>query len=258
MSDEVSRQGQSGHNDALIGNRRPKTVGKDTLPGAAGTAGHDAPLGFFAAQCQGGEAVGDQVDPQQVGRLQDGEAQHGGGEDAQDLAQVGAEQELDGLSDVGVDAAALLHRTHNGGEVVVGEHHVGYIFGDVRAGDAHAHADVRRLQSGGIVDAVSGHGGDAARLLPGPDDAGLVLRLDSGIDADAGQLPAEGIVVHLLKLGAGDSPAALLQNVQLPGDGGGRVHMVAGDHDGADARPAALGDGGPDLGTDRVYHACQA
>src|SRR5699024_6495459 len=135
------------------------------------------------AQRQRGEAVGDQVDEQQVDGVQQSEAQQGGAEHAQHLAHVGGQQELDGLADVGVDAAAFLHSAHDGGKVVVGQHHVGHVLGDVGAGDAHAHADVGRLDGGGVVDAVAGHGGDGAVALPGGDDAHLVLRLDAGVNA---------------------------------------------------------------------------
>ena len=83
-----------------------------------------------------GEAVGDEVYPQQVHRLQDGKAHERGDEDADDLAHVGAKQELDGLADVVVDAAAFLDGADYGGEVVVREHHVRDVLGDVRAGDA--------------------------------------------------------------------------------------------------------------------------
>ena len=41
--------------------------------------------------------------------------------------------------------------------VVVGEHHVGGLFGHVGAGDAHGHADVGPLERWRIVDAVAGH-----------------------------------------------------------------------------------------------------
>ena len=88
--------------------------------------------------------------------------------------------------DVGVHVPAVLHRLDDGGEVVVGEDHGGGVLGHLGAGDAHGHADVRLLQGGGVVDAVAGHGHQGALLLPGADDADLMLRGHPGIDGDFG------------------------------------------------------------------------
>ena len=103
---------------------------------------------FFHAERERREAVGHKVDPEQVHRLEDREAQERGDEDADDLAHVRAEQELDGLADVVVNAAAFLDRADDRGEVVVREHHVGHVFRHVRTGDAHADADVGGLDGG--------------------------------------------------------------------------------------------------------------
>ena len=89
-------------------------------------------------------------------------------------------------ADVGVDVPAVLHRLDDGGEVVVGEDHAGGVLGHLGAGDAHGHADVGLLQGGGVVDPVAGHGHQGAPLLPGPDDADLMLRGYPGVDGDLG------------------------------------------------------------------------
>ena len=218
---------------------------------------HQVGLRLLHAQGQGGEAVGDQVDPQQVDRLQNDEAEEGGQEDGEDLAHVGPQQELDGLAHVVVDPAALADGAHDGGEVVVGQDHVRHVLGHVGAGDAHAHADVGGLDGGGVVDAVAGHGGDAALLLPGVDDADLVLGLDPGVDAVVPDVPVQLLVAHLVELGAGDGLVVVLQDAQLPGDGHGGVPVVAGDHHRTDAGGLALGDGVLHLGADGVNHARQ-
>src|SRR5699024_3289287 len=130
--------------------------------------------------------------------------------------------------------------------------------GDVGARDAHAHADVGSLDGGGVVDAVAGHGGDGAVGLPGGDDAHLVLRLHTGVNAVLLDGLADLAVGDFVQLSAGDGLAGVGDDAQLLGNGHGGVLVVAGDHDGADAGLAALLDGGLDLGTDRVNHAGQA
>lgn len=68
----------------------------------------------------------------------------------------------DELAYVVVDATAGFDRGDDGGEVVVGQHHGGGFSGDVRAGEAHRHADVGAMQGGGVVDPVPGHRDDLA------------------------------------------------------------------------------------------------
>ena len=191
-------------------------------------------------------------------RLQDGKAHQCGGEDRDDLAHVGGQQELDGLADVVVDTAALLHRAHNGGKVVVRQHHIRHIFGDVSAGDAHTHADIGGFDRGRVIDAVAGHGGDVTGIAPCVDDAGLMLRLYPGVHSNMGELLFKFGVVHGAELSAGNGLQSVGQNAQLLGDGHGGVNVVAGDHDGADPRLAALLNGGLDLRTYRVDHAGQS
>ena len=171
-----------------------------------------------------------------MGRLEDHKAQQGGQEDAQYLAHIGAQQELDGFADVVIDPPAFLHRAYNGGEIVVRQHHIRHVFGHVRAGDAHAYADIRAFDGGRVVDPVPGHGGYAAPLAPGVDDAHLMLRLHPGIDAVAIHGSLQGRVVHLVELGASNSRLAFPQDAQLVGYGNGGIPMIARDHNGTDPR----------------------
>ena len=89
---------------------------------------------------------------------------------------------MDGLADVGVDAPPLLHGGDHGGKV------------DVCARFAHGAADVGSPEGGGVVDAVAGHGDDAAFFLPGLDDAELVLRGHAGVDGDPLDLLLQGLL----------------------------------------------------------------
>ena len=67
---------------------------------------------------------------------------------------------------------------HERGEVVVGEHELAGLLGDLRAA-AHGDADVGLLQRGGVVDGVAGHRHDLAGLLHQPGEADLVLGRDA-------------------------------------------------------------------------------
>ena len=66
------------------------------------------------------------------------------------------------------------------GEVVVEQHEVGGLAGDVGARAAHGDADVGLVQGRAVVDAVAGHRHDVAAGVAGPGDAQLVLRVRPG------------------------------------------------------------------------------
>ncbi len=59
----------------------------------------------------------------------------------------------------------------------------GGILADLGTGDAHRDADIRLLQRRRIIDTVSGHRDQFALTLPCFDDADLMLRCDTRIDA---------------------------------------------------------------------------
>ena len=84
-----------------------------------------------------------------------------------------------------------------------------------------------------------------------------MLRLYAGIHGDIGVFLLKLLVAHGAELRAGDSLFAVLQDPQLLGDGHGGIDMVAGDHDGTDARLTALLDGGLYLRAHRIDHARQ-
>ena len=253
-----ARQHQHGDDQTLDHAVQAHVTGKDTVLGVARLALHDVALGVLHAQRERGEAVGDQVHPQQLHRLEDGKADERGDKHREHLGKVGRKQELDDLADVVVDATALFAGTDDGGEVVVGKHHVGNVLGDVGAGDAHTDADVGALDGRGVVDAVAGHGDDLVARLPGLDDARLVLGLDAGVHAVVLDVRVELLVAHAVEVGTGNGMAAIGDDSQLLGNGHGGVDMVARDHDGANTGVVGLADGVGDLGADRVNHAGQA
>ena len=253
-----ARQHQHGDDQTLDHAVQTHIAGKDTVLGVARLALHNVALGVLHAQRERGETVGNQVHPQQLHRLEDGKADERGDKHREDLGKVGRKQELDDLADVVVDATALFAGTDDGGEVVVGKHHVGDVLGDIGTGDAHAHADVGALDGRGVVDAVARHGHDLVARLPSLDDAGLVLGLDAGVHAVVLDVRVELLFAHAIEVGTGDGLAAIGDDAQLLGNGHGGVDMVARNHDGADTGVVRLADGVGDLGADRVNHAGQA
>src|SRR5208283_2664778 len=108
--------------------------------------------------------------------------------------------------------------------------HVAGLAGGLGAG-VHGHADVGLGQGGGVVGAVADHGDEFAALL---------------LLADAGQF--------VLGFGLGD----VIVHTGLGGDGGGGEVVVAGDHDGADAHFAELGEALLDAAFDNVLELDEA
>src|SRR5699024_3908897 len=91
-----------------------------------------------------------------------------------------------------------------------------------------------------VVDAVAGHRSDVARALPRGNYPGLVLGLHPGVDRNVAEPALKLLVIHRVELAAGDGLGGVLENAQLLRYGNGGVYMVAGYHDGPDARAAAL------------------
>jgi hypothetical protein len=106
-----------------------------------------------------------------------------------------------------------------------------------------------RVERGGVVDAVAGHGDDVALALEHVDEAHLVLRCDPCDDADVPDLGVELFVAQGRELGAGKGTAL---DSELSGNRGRRRHVVAGDHPCANARFLTARDRVPRLLARRV------
>ena len=146
------------------------------------------------------------------------------------------------LLDVVVDAPPLLDGRHDRGEVVVGEHHVGRLAGDVRAADAHRNPDVSGLHRRGIVDAVAGHRHDMAEALQRPHDSQLLLGRHTRVDHRVGGDSPERGVVERVDLRPSDGPRGRDGEAELAPHRQGRGGMVTGDHHRPDAGRAAPSD----------------
>eukprot|EP00976_Prorocentrum_cordatum_P090607 1188193-Prorocentrum_minimum.AAC.2 len=206
---------------------------------------HDVRVRLVEAQRRRGEAVRHQVDPKELhGHEGLGHADGGGEEDAHHLADVGGDHVADELLGVGEDGAALSHRLHDGGEVVVGQHHVRSALRHRRAA-AHRHADVRLLERGGVVHPVARHGHHVPLRLEQVHQAALVrglhtaehhhvghghrlLRLRQAVELEAG-----------VRLGGPDGLVELVEHADAAAHRLGRRLGVARHHDDADPRRAA-------------------
>ena len=226
------------------------------LVGRPWRAAHDVGLRGLDAQRQRRKAVGDEIQPEDLDRRQRGRpAGHGGEEHEEHLPGVAGEEIVHELLDVVVDAAAFLDRDHDRGEVVVGEHHVGRLAGDVGAGTPHRDPDVGGFDRRGVVDAVAGHRHHVAERLERLHDPQLVLGRDAGIDPGRRRHAAERRVVAAIDRGARDHAVGPLHEPQLPPHGERRCRVIPRDHHRPDAGGTAAVDGGPRLVAGRIDHA---
>mmetsp|Transcript_31498 Transcript_31498/g.100343 ORF Transcript_31498/g.100343 Transcript_31498/m.100343 type:complete len:747 (+) Transcript_31498:177-2417(+) len=232
---------------------------------------HHVQIGRVEAESRGRQAIGHEVDPEQLHRGQAlGAAKRGREEDGGHLANVGGDQVPDEGLHVVVDGPALFHGVHDGREVIVGEHHVRGLLGHLGARDAHGNADVGLLQRGGVVDAVAGHGGDLAETLQDLHNHLLVLGLGARehgalhltLVHDALEHLGLLLVGHFLELLAREGLPAVVggvgEDAEVRGDGLGGDLIVAGDHDDADPRDAAVLNGLLALGAGGVDDADHA
>ena len=145
------------------------------------------------------------------------------------------------LTQVGKDAPAQRHRPDNGGEVILQQDQRRRLAGHIGAAFAHGDADMRRFQCRRVVDPVTGHGHHFAIALECLDDGQFLRRRDPGKHRTARHAIRELGSRHRCQL----RPAMHLSrlNAGRLGNGPRSTGVIAGDHQHADTRLLALGNG---------------
>ena len=115
-------------------------------------------------------------------RFQNRKADQGCEEDCKHLCQIGCQKELDRLTDICVNTAALFYCRYDGCKVIVCQYHIRYVLCNVRTCDTHSHADISALDGRSIIYTVARHRCNTALSLPCIDDTYLMLRLYAGIN----------------------------------------------------------------------------
>ena len=100
------------------------------------------------------------------------------------FTNVGGNQVADELFHVVVDSTTFLDGGHDGGEVVVGQDHLGGGFSDGSTG-THGDTNFGLLQGGSVVDTITSHGRNLVHALQVFNDLGLVGRFDTGEEASS-------------------------------------------------------------------------
>ena len=157
-----------------------------------------------------------------------------------------------------VNAASLFYGGNDAGEVVIGDDHVGGLFGDLRSVEAHRDADVRTLERWRVIHAITGHCNDSAIGLPCVNDAQFVLGGDACIDGDVRCARAHVVVTHPVQLRAAYCGVVRPGDAKFARDGESGMGMVAGDHDHTNAGIVATRDGLPCLRSWRIVHPGQS
>ena len=244
LPDQPERCDADGGHDTAVGHDlEPAKPGNHCLIQGPRRPHHDVAFRWLDAERERRQAVGDEVQPENLncgeGRrpARDGRHKH-----QEHLAGVARQEIVHELLDVVVDAPPLLDGRHDRGEVVVGEHHVGRLAGDVRAADAHRNPDVSGLHRRGIVDAVAGHRHDMAEALQRPHDSQLLLGRHTRVDHRVGGDSPERGVVERVDLRPSDGPRGRDGEAELAPHRQGRGGMVTGDHHRPDAGRAAPSD----------------
>jgi hypothetical protein len=147
-----------------------------------------------------------------------------------DLAEVGGDEEHHDSAQVAEDHPALLDRSHDGREVVIGQHHVRGFLGDLGPGDAHRDPDVGLLERGRVVHAIAGHGYYLVVLLERTNDAQLVRGGHPCEHRDVAHAPGELVVIHLLEVLTGRRPPRPLRGSRPCARWQRGCGMVPGDH----------------------------
>ena len=224
------------------------------LAGFTRRAVHHVALCGFKGQAEGERRRRRHVHPQDQHRGQRNNVpRQQGDDDQQPLRQVGRHDEEDGLLQVVIDPTALFYRAGDGGEVIIGQHHVSRLFGDFGTFDTHGDTHVGLAQRRRVVDAVSGHADHFAVILQGFHQAQLMLRAGTGKDVVLHRRLRQRRIVHVLQLVAGHGLAAVGDPQHLA-DAHRRLRVVASDHLHADPGGLAGMDGVNGFRTRGIHH----
>mmetsp|Transcript_14088 Transcript_14088/g.38770 ORF Transcript_14088/g.38770 Transcript_14088/m.38770 type:complete len:974 (+) Transcript_14088:288-3209(+) len=218
----------------------------DALSDHAWLLVHDTILSWFDG---GDESKGDGTDQVTVEDLDWGEwgiiqTAKETEEDGHSLGVVDWSVDEEDLAEVVPDDTTLTDSGNDGGEVIIGEDHLGSLAGDIGSFLAHGDSHIGGLQSWGVVHTISGHTGDFSLGLEGLDDLDLVLWRGAGenvvlLDGLEHLLLGEGI-----EFWSGNGIWVLgVDESELVSDCEGGILVISGDHGNTDSGTVGNSDG---------------
>ena len=190
-----------------------------------------------------------------MGRLKNSKADQGCNKDGNNLCKVGTQEELNTLANVVVDASSLFARANDGGKVIVSQNHICNALSNIGTSNAHTNTNISAFNGRSIVNAVACHGRDHALLAPGINNANLVLRLNTCVNANCLNALLKLFVRNLIKLCTGNCLRAIGNNAQLNCNSNGCINMVTCNHNGAHTSFMSLCNSALNLRTNWVNHA---
>ncbi len=205
------------------------------------------------------------VDPQALDRenRQRHSGEHGGDDD-ESLTQVGGKRPHQKLDQVVEYAPPFLNGGFDGCEVVVGQHHVRCLLGDLGARNAHGNPDICLFERRRIVHAIARHGHDMPPCLKGAHKIELLLWSHSGENVGffgSGDQFLRGKKRHLFageNSRAGRQAFGLRDDADFFGDDRSRQGVVPRNHLDPNAGPQTGMNGFNGLFTGRIDHPLQA
>ena len=242
------------------GNTEEEVTADETLANLAGGLVHDTILGGLNGTDETKSDGADQVRVENLDGSQRsvGETTDDTEKDGHTLSVVDGSVDEEDLTKVVPDDTALTDGGNNGGEVVVGQNHLGSLTGDVGTLLTHGNTHIGGLEGGSVIDTITGHGGNLSLGLEGLDNADLVLRRGTSEDVVGHDGLLELIVGHGIHLGTGDGLGVLLvDKAEHVADGGGGILVITGDHGNTNTGTLGLRDGLYALGTGRVHDGAE-
>jgi hypothetical protein len=222
-------------------------VGDQNVVGASWFFVHDIQIRWVEGESGGWETIGDQVDPEELD-WDEGfwDAEGGGKEDADDFTDVGGNQVSDKLFHVVVDGSTFADRSDNGGKVIVSENHIGSGFGNSGTG-SHGDTDFGFLQSWGIIDTITSHGGDVTVGLKVGNNLGFVGWFDSGEQFSVQASLELLVLVQFVEFSSGVSFSfsvfVIIEHSNSSADSDGGVLVITSDDNDSDTGSVTLFDG---------------
>jgi hypothetical protein len=148
--------------------------------GVTGVTFHDIKFGVLISERNGGDHIGTKINTQNKdsrkgkGHLAGNEEQERG-----NLGNVGGESVGNRFLQVVENKTAFFNTINNGREVIIKQKHISGVLGDIRAG-THGDTNIGLLNSGGIIDTITGNSDDMTKTLASINNKEFLGRSSTG------------------------------------------------------------------------------
>mmetsp|Transcript_12879 Transcript_12879/g.19565 ORF Transcript_12879/g.19565 Transcript_12879/m.19565 type:complete len:579 (-) Transcript_12879:1614-3350(-) len=260
LNQEVRTNNDSSQRNSSNDNSKEKESANQTLSNTTRRQVHDTRLRWFDSanktECNGTNQVGIKHLNRRQGSLVKTQKQTE--KDTQTLCVVNGRIDKKNLTKVIPNSTALLHSLNNGGKVVIGQHHLCSFTSYISTFLTHCNTHVRSLESGRIINTITGHTTDFVLSLKGIHNLNLVLRRSTGKHVVLLHNTPHLLIRHSVKFRTSNGFRMIfIKKSKLSSNGKSSVSVVTSDHSNTNTSSVSLLDSLHTLWTRRIHDSTE-